>query len=216
MGQTIIKNLFSIVIKKLKSYQLQARGFTLVELLVGIAIVGLISTVAVANFRQGQRSAELRFAAEEIVAQIRQAQTMSTAGRTTKLCQSGDKNGLACISTSDCGTGLCVEQVPLGGYGLYFTIDSPTSFQLFADGTNYKLYDKGEIITGGEISMPPNVEISAVSGDTKLTVTFEPPKGKVFIQGMPSGTAQIILKHKVTQDKKTVSLNAVSGRIEIE
>ncbi len=58
-----------------------SNGFTLVELLVSIAIVGLMSAAALVNFRSGARSDALRLGAREVVSRIRDAQTMAATGR---------------------------------------------------------------------------------------------------------------------------------------
>jgi len=80
------------------------RGFTIFEMLVVLAIITLTASLALANYRQGQKNYALLQAAQKLAADLRQAQGMAV-------------------------TGTITSSQPLGGYGIY--IQDSTSYYLF-------------------------------------------------------------------------------------
>ena len=95
----------------------RSKGFTLVELLVSISIIGVITGMMMANFRGGQQSAEVRLATDILVGQIRSVQTSSLSGRLVAVC-SGGTNDLDVCEPKDppvsCTGGVCQKRVPAG------------------------------------------------------------------------------------------------------
>jgi len=87
-------------------------GFTLIELLVSITIFGLISTMVVVNFRGGQKQDFLNLSADEIVSNIKKAQTAAVTGE------------------------LINGEVPAGGFGLHFEKDADSYVYFADDGTH--------------------------------------------------------------------------------
>ncbi len=81
------------------------RAFTLIELIVVVAIVGLISGLFLAHYHSGEQVSDLQTYTQKIVSILKQAQSWALTGQET--------NGLR------------------PGYGIYFS-DSQTYF-LFAD-----------------------------------------------------------------------------------
>ncbi|MEK7606764.1 MAG: prepilin-type N-terminal cleavage/methylation domain-containing protein [Patescibacteria group bacterium] len=194
----------------------QRCGFTLVELMVSIAIVGLMSMAAIANFRGGARADELRIAAQETVVKIREAQTMAMTGRTANLCQSdeGGEVGGVCVPTIGCATGeTCQTLVPRGGYGVYLA--SASGFILFADGNANHEYDDGEALPGNAFTLPPNVEIASVVPSAPVALIFEPPRGRVFISPAEE-SLQLTLRHRVIGGAKKIHVDRITGRVEVE
>ncbi|MFH0852050.1 MAG: GspH/FimT family pseudopilin [bacterium] len=84
------------------------RGFTIFEMLVVLAIIIVITSLALANYRQGQKNYSLLQAAQKLAVDLRQAQGMAVTGTTT----SGQ---------------------PLGGYGIY--IQDSANYLLFLNTT---------------------------------------------------------------------------------
>lgn len=97
------------------------KGFTLVELLVAISIVGVISTVIVFNHKKFNDNLEITNLAYEVALAIRQAQVYG-------------------VSVKEFKEGTTEEQRFGTAYGVHFDIRSPTSFVLFADVNKDRLY----------------------------------------------------------------------------
>jgi len=141
-------------------------GFTLLELTVVIAIVGIMSAVVISGYGDYQDSKALPLGEKQITNDIRNIQ-----GRTYNI-----------LSTN--GTNF-----PRGGYGIRFTKDSD-KYMVFADndsnGVRTNVTEDHE-----EIKLPKNIKISNLRKDESGTITnpanvdivFQPPYGKVLIDG---------------------------------
>ncbi len=97
------------------------QGFSVPELLVTIAIVGIIMSSVLFNYGTFNNDLALSSAAQELSISVRQAQTY----------------------------GLTVKEVTAGGgqftfaYGVYFDVSSPSNYYLFADTNGNSKYDVG-------------------------------------------------------------------------
>lgn len=178
-------------------YMLHAtrRGFTLIELLVSISIFALITTAVVANFRAGERSEELRLAAEQFASALRELETMAQTG-----------------------------SAPRGGYGVHIDTVASPPVQFFSDtgngvgGPADKMYNEGETMPQPIRTLPPSVHVVGVlPGTTTLDVLFEPPTPTIWINGAQSEPeARVILHHDKTGQDRAVVIKRLSGRIAIE
>ncbi len=71
-----------MTMKKSQSGLLTNPAFTIIEMMVSVAIIAIITVVVVINFRAGRQRDELRDGAMHIVSLIQQAQTYALAGKT--------------------------------------------------------------------------------------------------------------------------------------
>jgi prepilin-type N-terminal cleavage/methylation domain-containing protein len=116
-----------------KTYRSFASGFTLVELVVAIAIVGTLMSISLANFRQPFRYKDIQAAGQQLIGTIRSLQLSATAGARVSLCQDG--SGL-CATGADCPSStVCAPGVPFGGYGLHIATctDAACGYRTFVD-----------------------------------------------------------------------------------
>lgn len=173
-----------------------ARGFTLLELLVSMAIFAIITTVVVVNFRTGRHTDTLRSSAMGLVNQMRELQSMAQVGRTVEVCP--DDNGLA--------------QVARGGYGLYIERGQILFFANCAHGN--RGYNADSRALG--ILTPMIGQGVAIDSPAQLAILFEPPNASIFINGaQDQGEAQIILRHDISAERRTVIIRRLSGLIEL-
>ncbi len=141
------------------------RGFTMIEMLVVIAITGIIAAILLPSYNKARNSKELLLAREQIAGDIRMAQNYSY-------------NVLKFTDGS----------FPAGGYGVHFDISTPKKYIIFADlgPIPNQTYD-GASETFQEINLLRSVEISELraDGDTvdisPADIVFKPPYGNVFI-----------------------------------
>lgn len=108
---------------------LLTRGFTLIEMLVAVGIFTLMSAVLLYNYPEFNSRSALDNLAHQIAISIREAQVYGLSVRQT--------------------------QATYPGYGIYFDKNAPTSFTLFGDKNDNKVYDAGEMVdrfdlTGGD------------------------------------------------------------------
>jgi prepilin-type N-terminal cleavage/methylation domain-containing protein len=145
------------------------KAFTLVELLVVIVIIGVISTILVANWRRNEKQYQLQLTAQEIVQNIRKTQDMAL----TSL-----KHDPA-------------EPVP-ENFGIFFNPNQyPFSYRIFADKNGNKRYDDpGATI----IDLGGGIEIYSVSPAPRLSITFSVPDGFVSIRQPSEIIATIVIR----------------------
>ncbi|MFH1427723.1 MAG: prepilin-type N-terminal cleavage/methylation domain-containing protein [Patescibacteria group bacterium] len=112
-----------IYLKKIQHHIKVGAGFTLLELLVSVSILGMITGISLMNYRGSTKSTALQLESHKIVGDLRKAQTMA----------------LGAIEFSG--------SVPLGGWGVSFT-SGASEYYVFADIDNDGVYDAvGELLT---------------------------------------------------------------------
>ena len=179
--------MYMLKVSRLDKLHTRISGFTLIEMVVVIAIIGIISSVMFANFRFGKKELTLTNAAENLVGNLRLAQNMSL--------------------------GLKTEEgvIPQGGYGIHIQVGS-TIYELFADSGD-KIYQVDEVVN--TVSLPDEVEITSISTGTPSDIVFVPPHTDIYINGLQgSDEVRIFLQLKGTSKTKQVFIGRVSGQIE--
>ncbi|MFH0804813.1 MAG: prepilin-type N-terminal cleavage/methylation domain-containing protein [Patescibacteria group bacterium] len=216
-------------------------GFTIAELLIVIALIGVLLTFVMANFQAGRRTNDLRQAGTELSQQFRQAQGYSIGGNSIRFCSAASPNQYhSCADDTTCGVGgQCVLAVPAGGYGI--SISTPDNYYVFGDKNSttavpsrifnditddyvvkwMDLSYRSLHLTQFKFDSQPAVIPSVTN---KLDVTFEPPVGTVhfYLNGATAadstGQLYTTLKILVTSDYvsngcRQVLINRISGQI---
>lgn len=171
-------------------------GFTLIELLVVVFIIGLVSTILIANIRKGEKQYQVQLATQEISQNIRRAQDMALTSFKHKPDEPSPYN-----------------------FGVYFEKQSPNSYIIFADeNPNSYKYNGGE---GMEtITLGSNIEIASLSSEPKLHITFSLPDGFTHIEPN-ADSANITIKRtgsdcvQSPQDCKTIEVLS-TGQINVK
>ena len=170
-------------------------GFTVLELVAvsGIMVILLVSFFA--NFRGFDQQIVLENDAQRIVSILRQAQIMALTGQTV-----GGKRYNYGVHLSECSVNECK-------YTLFRVADAQD-----------KLYAKGESMAGGEHSLSDKIyihQLSPTSG-SDLDIVFVAPLGEIYFNNATTDDeAQIILKHNSTEETQTISINRISGQVDV-
>ena len=171
------------------------RGFTLMEILVVIFIVATISSMLVVNWRKNEERYKLQRAAQEMVQNIRRAQSMALAGK--------EYNG----------------EIPNESYGVHFEPNQPRSYFIFADENGNETYQPSDdIVVGLEIPVADGVEIYSLSSlPQDLDITFSLPDG--FVGIAPTASSATITIRRVgktcPQDCKDIIISK-TGQMTIQ
>lgn len=143
------------------------KGFTVIEMLVVIFIVGVMSTTLIVNWRKNEKTYLVRRTAQEIAQNIRKAQDMALTGKKIES-----------------------EDVPLS-YGVSFDKQNTSSYIIFGDKNGNGTYQPSDIDINVETSsLSPGVEIYSLSTGNKLDIIFSIPDGFTAIN--PSTTEAVI------------------------
>ncbi|OGZ18493.1 MAG: hypothetical protein A2175_01925 [Candidatus Nealsonbacteria bacterium RBG_13_42_11] len=130
-------------------------AFTLVEILIVIAIIAILSAIAVPGYRNANKQYALELAANKLVQDIRSVEEMALAA--------AEVNG----------------NIP-DKYGVYFSMSSNDQYILFADNGD-GVYGAGDQVIGSPLKMAGGVTIQNLNPPSPLTVTFKPPDPSVVI-----------------------------------
>lgn len=164
-------------------------GFTLIELIVAMAIISIMSAVVIVQYNGYRDSKALTLGEKQIINDIRMVQ-----GRTYNILSN---NG----------------SFPEGGYGIRFTNGSD-NYIIFADNDDNSVYDAGEEFE--TIELPENVEIVGLKKDgvdnSPVDIVFKPPYGKVLIDTKEkSGSSFIKLEIEIKNKSGFTKIIEVSS-----
>lgn len=171
-------------------------GFTLVELAVSMLIIGIISTIVLANYNTGRKQEALNRSAQRLAVAIRQAQNYALFSRVGTKCST-----------------------PPGGYGIYIASDS--QYIIFGDcgngvvgGPADHVYESSTDDLISTINVEPTVVIPSSQSPSVIgaSLTFEPPIGKFYYKSLVpavSNTIRIVLQNSSDATKqKTITISA--------
>ncbi len=180
------------------------------EMLVVMAVMAIITTVVLVEYRGSEKKILLRLTAQEMVSNLREAQNMSFSGQQFE------------------------GEIPEGGYGGHFINTSPGSYIIFADYNEDGNYDEDgyyieedyfeeEIKT---IDLPNGIEIYSLEtisvSRNWVDIVFISPSGEAVIadndmeeDDPDRDTAEIGLQIEGTSISEEISITALGvGTIE--
>jgi prepilin-type N-terminal cleavage/methylation domain-containing protein len=164
-----------------------SQGFTLLEMLVVIFIIGLIATIAILNYTQIRRETSQKLITDEIISLFNQTRDNSRFGRTT-----GDKKN----PSIQCWH-LKFEQSKITQQSSKFTDQRCETTPL----TIHRTIDLNR----------ENMEVKA---QKEITLRFTPPKGT--ISGIDKNEATIEIGFKNSEETKSLKINKISATMSRE
>ena len=197
-----------------------ARGFTLNELLVSMAILGILSGLLIANFSRGRLSDDLRISSQSLASNLRRVQNLAQIGQS-----------------------LVTGVVPPGGYGIAFEwLPNQNTYSIFADIAYFDIicitsnpnnanmqYDGAscdQLAEAGVVQFRPDVVVSRIKlkgitcdfggacpWDQYLDIAFKPPKPIPVVDGAVGLTLEIELRHLKNNQNRTITIIGPSGQI---
>lgn len=199
-------------------------GYTLFELLVSMAVFGILSGILVFGFRGAGQANNLRQNAAELVENIRRIQAFSISGSTVKVCTNVSPP-IACYDNSVCpgGSSSCDDAAsPRGGFAIDAIGVGSTGYKLYANMQDYTInpnklgYAEG---AGNERDMLVALGDVTLSDGAYFTnagtpVSFMPPRGYPVMTGTTD--AKFCMTRPGFENKlyMLVTVKAVSGMID--
>ncbi|MDD2730767.1 MAG: prepilin-type N-terminal cleavage/methylation domain-containing protein [Candidatus Portnoybacteria bacterium] len=163
-------------------------GFTLLEVLVVIFIMGLLGSLALANFRQGEQAYNLSVAARKVVSDLRRVQNLAMSG----IGQTG------------------IEDDDIEGYGICFK-RGDNSYIIFVDINGNKTYQPSDDDVQETVILPRNIKISATTPNPSgLDVFFLSPDPITHLNRFsnPGQSATVVLEAEGTDLTKTILITS--------
>lgn len=150
-------------------------GFTLVELLVGVIVVGILMALGTTGWTSYQRSVEHRNAAQQLVSALRNAQQASLAEAVTYCVAFDSADRSYRVYKYACGaTGTSVKG-PLKTPNPRVTLAAPTFLQPDAStGSSVSFYPRGSATKG-------SVKINRNGSSKVYTISVEGLTGRVSL-----------------------------------
>ena len=168
-------------------------GFTIIELIVSIAIIGTMAGIFFANYHDGGIQTDLNGAVQKLASDIRLAQNFS-------------------LGTKEFGS-----ITPKGGWGINFNKDSQEYF-IFADDNGNYTYNESNNEKYNVIKMPANITISSLKVSDSIVFTegnavnsadivFLPPDPQTYINASTNQNIQITVRENVNNTIGQIEVN---------
>lgn len=169
------------------------KGFTIIELLVVLAIFALIISVSLANYNAGSRQSKLKMSLQNFSANIRLTQSYAMGSK----------------DFADPNSGKNI--VPRGGWGIYLNKASPSKYRIVVDLDDDHYFDKTSDGSYKLLTFDDNIVIDEIlennSPVDRAVIFFQPPDPQTFINGLNSNNITIYLKDNVANTSSAVTVN---------
>ena len=181
------------------------KGFTLLEIVIVIMVILVLTSMVLANQREGEKNFALLRSAQRLAQEVRNVEDMAMAGQNSPE--------------------LFGEIFPAGGYGLYFEKDAD-SYILFADCDGDGAYDE----TGSAescatatssnpfpeimetFSLESLVTISNITPSSPVSIVFFPPDPSITIEPLAD---EAVITLSFDDNTRDITINNI-GLIDID
>lgn len=140
-----------------------ARGYTLIEILISIAIFGILASITIVGFQNAGKVNAIRQNAGTFVSDLRRLQTLATSGGGVMACLNQTPTQ-TCTSDTECtSSNDCQLTYPPGGFGVF--VDPA------GDRVSYKLFARLDPTVGYTPAVDPLIQLG--NGRLVDDVVFE-------------------------------------------
>ena len=204
------------------------KGFTIIELLIGLSIVVLLATITVFELGSARRGDELRTASRQLTADLRAMQARALSAKNLKTCDTGSALAVCEFGTAVCGVNPCDQDIP-AAYGVHL-VSGTSTYYLFADlnppaAVDYHYTDAGEIyqsrtllpLNGTDVVVDQIMSSSTVVASVDLSFMRQNGTLRVYDSTTPpeSAIVRIRIRHIRSNDTMELEINRITGRISI-
>ena len=209
-------------------------GFSMVEALISISILGLIAVMSIVNFSSSQRTEELNTAARVFAADLRSAQSRALSGGNVRMCPAIPAAGSSLAACED-GASNCANPVECQlqapeGIGLRVVAGQSEYDQyivLGAESGEWRMTHAAMAFTRRDLARngAPRVSVSAIDAGgaprASADIAFGRQNGAMHVDecaacAPPPNVVTVTLQHSQTGRTKTVILNRLTGRVSID
>jgi prepilin-type N-terminal cleavage/methylation domain-containing protein len=170
------------------------KGFSLLELTVVMAIMGIAASITITQYSKNRESKALSLSVKQVVSDIKMVQNY-----TYGILKFNDSVGF-----------------PAGGYGIRFSQNSD-SYIIFGDEDSNKFYKNDNSEKFQTINLPRSVKINLLEVDGSIVnpvdLVFSSPYGEVYINGNNKNAGAFIeLKIKISNSAGAEIITVNSSR----
>lgn len=168
------------MIKLLCMHKSSVRGFTLIEMMVTVAIIAILSVITLAGYRAGEKRYVLENTAQRLIADLRKGQNMALAPEASEIYSPG--------------------------IGISFDLNNPYYF-FFRDANKDKKFnsDAGDKIIE-TVQLSTKIQINSIFPGSPTDIFFEPPDPTIYINQQTSASAIITLQPKGADMTKSIKI----------
>lgn len=218
-----------IDIPKKMNYLKSGAGYTLVELMITIAIVGLLAAITFGGLSQGKSRGAARQAADQVQIDLQGLQNYQQSGVVApkNSCVGGTNDHHVCTVSGDCNSTICQAQPPTG-YGVIFAANA-TRYITYADMDQPSdppsvLGDNDDIVLSTK-TLGSNITVKTITYNIKdntgtftsnnLRVIYDSNNGDVTLRDTSTNniaiSATVVLKHSKLNVCYDVTIQSNSG-----
>src|SRR4030042_4950676 len=153
----------------------KSSGFTLIEVLVAIFIVGLLSAILITSLRKNEKQYQLKISVQKIVQDIRKAQNFALSGKKRYWPPTG-------------------RMIVPESYGIHFDKGNPRFYFIYGDYIGNDGYQPPEDLAETNTWIEEGIEIDSLGGNILDGFFFFSDGFTGFFPSAPGGVATIVIK----------------------